>query len=79
MEDLGLCGRPTACACWQTVPRALAATTFAVLTQLVKVGVAAVGPRNRADQASLQECCPFVDQTSLAAHVILIENKRGEV
>lgn len=47
----------------------------AELTQLIKVRVAAIGPRNRADQASLQECCPFVHQTSLAAHVILIEIK----
>lgn len=49
----------------------------AELTQLIKVGVAAVGPRNRADQPGLQERRPFVYQTSLAAHVILIENKKS--
>lgn len=64
------------------VPGALAGNQICIgagLTQLIKVCIAAVGPRNRADQASLQECRPFVHQTSLAAHVILIENKRAEV
>lgn len=62
------------------VPGALAGSQARVgheLTQLVKVRVAAVGPRNRADQASLQERRPFVDQTSLAAHVILIEKQKS--
>lgn len=45
------------------------------LTQLVKIRVAAIGPRDRADQAGLQEGRPFVHQAPLAAHVVLIENK----
>lgn len=47
------------------------------LTQLVKVGVAAVGPRDRADQAGLQECGPLVHQASLAAHVVLIQKRKS--
>lgn len=62
------------------VPGALAGNQICVgagLTQLIKVCIAAVGPRNRADQASLQECRPFVHQTSLAAHVILIKKQKS--
>lgn len=44
------------------------------LTQLVKVRVAAVGSWHGADQTGLEECGPLVDQTSLAAHVILMGN-----
>lgn len=44
------------------------------LTQLVKVGVAAVGSWHRADQTGLEECGPLVDQTPLATHVILTGN-----
>lgn len=44
------------------------------LTQLVEVRVAAVGSWHRADQTGLEECGPLVHQTSLAAHVILIQN-----
>lgn len=45
------------------------------LTQLVEVRVAAVGSWHRADQTGLEECGPLVDQTPLAAHVILMGNK----
>lgn len=44
------------------------------LTQLVKVRVAAVGSWHGADQTGLEECGPLVDQTPLAAHVILMGN-----
>lgn len=44
------------------------------LTQLVEVRVAAVGSWHRADQTGLEECGPLVDQTPLAAHVILTGN-----
>lgn len=44
------------------------------LTQLVEVCVATVGSWHRADQTGLEECGPFVDQTPLAAHVILMGN-----
>lgn len=75
-------GRPAACGRCHMVPGALARNQICVgaeLTQLIKVRVAAVGPRNRADQASLQECRPFVHQTPLTAHVILSGKKRAEV
>ena len=48
------------------------------LTQLVEVRVAAVGSWYRADQTGLEECRPLVHQTSLTAHVILIQDKTVE-
>lgn len=41
------------------------------LTKLVKVCVNAVGPRNRADETSLQEGAPSIHQHSLPSLIIL--------
>lgn len=49
------------------------------LTQLVKVRVAAVGSWYRADQTGLEECRPLVHQTSLPAHVILIQHRIQDI
>lgn len=42
------------------------------LTELVEVGLGALGPRDGAHQAGLEECAPAVDEAALPSNVILL-------
>lgn len=44
------------------------------LTQFIEMGVNAIGTWHRANQASLQECRPFIHKTSVSTKVILKGN-----
>lgn len=44
------------------------------LTELIKVCVHSIWPRNGAHKSCFEECCPFVSKTSQTANIILQAN-----
>lgn len=62
-------------ACWKEQPWRSSAVPSCgpgcALTELVEVGLGALGPRDGAHQAGLQECAPAVDEAALPSDVVL--------
>lgn len=58
MGILGVCTAPGCTQGW-------------ALTQLVEVGLSALGPRDGAHQAGFQECAPAVDEAAFPSNIVL--------